>query len=229
MTSRFDSFEKDLRDALASEDLPSAGFADRVMARVAETPQLKKTPPAYRKWLVSAAACLVVAAALIPLLRDGGLDRGNESTAQDLYAADTSDRDTVDTSDMDAADNGSLTGEAPVGQSAPTSDGKDTREDSNTQQKQQTPDGDGSSARGDMEFAVNGAAAMDDALARAADALTQQGCTLTVTAREGAAVQVSLTAADGAAADTSLLDAAMTAEGFTARDGWYIFEEDLNP
>ena len=53
MTSRFDSFEKDLRDALASEDLPSAGFTDRVMASVAETPQQKKTPPAYRRWLVS--------------------------------------------------------------------------------------------------------------------------------------------------------------------------------
>ena len=219
MTSRFDSFEKDLRDALASEDLPSAGFTDRVMARVAETPQQKKTPPAYRKWLVSAAACLVVAATLIPLLRDGGLDRGNESTAQDLYAADAA--------DMDAADNGGMVGEAPVGQSAPISDGEDRRQDSNTQQKQQTPDGD---ACGDRELAaVSGAAAMDDALARAADALTQQGCTLTVTAREGAAIQVSLTAADGAAADTALLDAAMTAEGFAAQDGWYIFEEDLNP
>lgn len=224
MTSRFDSFEKDLRDALTSEDLPSAGFTERVMARVAETPQQKKTPPAYRKWLVSAAACLAVAAALLPLLRNGRLDRGNENAAQNLYAADTADMDA-------AADNGgSLTGEAPVGQSAPASDGEDARQGSEAQQKQQTADGDDSDARNDREFAaISGAAAMDDALSRAADALAQQGCTLTVTAREGAAVQVSLTSDDGAAADAALLDAAMTAEGFDARDGWYIFEEDLNP
>ena len=220
MTSRFDSFEKDLRDALASEDLPSAGFTDRVMASVAETPQQKKTPPAYRRWLVSAAACLAVAAVLFPLLRNSRPDRGSGSAAV-LYAADAADT---------AAGNDSPMDEAPVGQGAPTSDGSAAKQGSDSQQKLQTPDSTDSSVCGDRELAaVNGTTAMDDALSRAADALAGQGCTLIVTAREGAAVQVSLTAADGAAADTALLDAAMTAEGFTAADNnWYTYEEDTN-
>ena len=220
MTSRFDSFEKDLRDALASEDLPSAGFTDRVMASVAETPQQKKTPPAYRRWLVSAAACLAVAAVLFPLLRNSRPDRGSGSAAV-LYAADAADT---------AADNDSTMDEAPVGQGAPTSDGADAKQGSDSQQKLQTPGSTDCSACGDRELAAaNGTTAMDDALSRAAEALDQQGFVLTVTAREGAAVQVSLTAADGAAADTALLDAAMTAEGFTAADNnWYTYEEDTN-
>lgn len=44
MTPMFDEFDKKLREALASEALPPDGFADRVMARVAGTPQQKKTP-----------------------------------------------------------------------------------------------------------------------------------------------------------------------------------------
>lgn len=220
MTSRFDSFEKDLRDALASEDLPSAGFTDRVMASVAETPQQKKTPPAYRRWLVSAAACLAVAAALLPLLRNSRPDRGSGSAAV-LYAADAADT---------AADNDSSMDEAPVGQGAPTSDGADAKQGSDSQQKLQTPDRTDSSVCGDRELAaVNGTTAMDDALSRAADALAGQGCTLTVTAREGAAVQVLLTDAAGGIGDPAVLDAAMTAEGFTAADNnWYTYEEDTN-
>lgn len=220
MTLRFDSFEKDLRDALASEDLPSAGFTDRVMASVAETPQQKKTPPACRRWLVSAAACLAVAAALLPLLRNSRPDRGSGSAAV-LYAADAADT---------AADNDSPMDKAPVDQGAPTSDSADAKQGSDSQQKLQTPDSTDGSVCGDRELAAaNGTIAMDDALSRAADALAGQGCTLTVTAREGAAVQVSLTAADGTAADTALLDAAMTAEGFTAADNnWYTYEEDLD-
>ena len=220
MTLRFDSFEKDLRDALASEDLPSAGFTDRVMASVAETPQQKKTPPAYRRWLVSAAACLAVAAVLFPLLRNSRPDRGSDSAAV-LYAAGAADT---------AADNDSPMDKAPVDQGAPTSDGAAAKQGSDSQQKLQTPDSTDGGACGDRELAaVNGTTAMDDALSRAADALAGQGCTLTVTAREGAAVQVSLTAADGTAADTALLDAAMTAEGFTAADNnWYTYEEDLD-
>ena len=34
MTPMFDEFDKELRQALASEALPPDGFADRVMARV---------------------------------------------------------------------------------------------------------------------------------------------------------------------------------------------------
>ena len=81
MTPMFDEMDKVLREALASEALPSDGFADRVMARVAETPQQRKASPATRKWLVTAAACLVVAAALIPLLYSGGLHKGSNMQA----------------------------------------------------------------------------------------------------------------------------------------------------
>lgn len=167
MTPMFDEFDKKLREALASEALPPDGFADRVMARVAETPQQKRTPSPARRWLLSAAACLVVAAALIPLLRSGGLGSKNASD----MAADT------------AGDGGMM-------QSAPS--------------------------------------AMDDALARAADTLTAQGYTLTVTALEDGRVQASLTDAGGNAADDALT-AAMETEGFAAAgDGWYTYEEDMD-
>ncbi len=43
MTPMFDELDQELREALALEALPSAGFTDRVMARVARTPQQKKT------------------------------------------------------------------------------------------------------------------------------------------------------------------------------------------
>ena len=48
MTPMFDELDQELREALALEALPSAGFTDRVMARVARTPQQKKTPAPYR-------------------------------------------------------------------------------------------------------------------------------------------------------------------------------------
>lgn len=79
MTPMFDELDQELREALALEALPSAGFTDRVMARVARTPQQKKPPAPYRKWLVSAAACLAVAAALIPLVRSAGLEPSMQS------------------------------------------------------------------------------------------------------------------------------------------------------
>lgn len=46
MTPMFDELDQELREALALEALPSAGFTDRVMARVARTPQQKKPPRA---------------------------------------------------------------------------------------------------------------------------------------------------------------------------------------
>lgn len=65
-------------------------------------------------------------------------------------------------------------------------------------------------------------------LARAADTLTAQGYTLTVTALEDGRVQASLTDAGGNAADDALT-AAMETEGFAAAgDGWYTYEEDMD-
>lgn len=58
MTPMFDEFDKKLREALASGALPPDGFADRVMARVAETPQQKKTPSPARPALAAVRRCL---------------------------------------------------------------------------------------------------------------------------------------------------------------------------
>lgn len=224
MTPMFDEFDKDLREALASEELPPAGFTDRVMARVAETPQQKKAPAPYRRWLVSAAACLVVAAALIPLLRGGGL--GSKESC-----------------DMAAADNGGtdqqMMQSAPPASGAPDENasqdiaqqknGADTAEDSRTDDTGTDTDTASKAPRHDTEYAAAPSSAMDDALARAADTLTAQGYTLTVTAREDDRVQVTLTDDTGAPADAALA-AAMEAEGFAAAaDGWYTYEEDTNP
>ena len=187
MTPMFDEFDKELREALASEALPPDGFADRVMARVAETPQQKKTPSPARRWLLSAAACLVVAAALIPLLRSGGLGSKNASGSQQKSSL----------PDTDSAENSA----------------DDHAVDRAPYQS--------------VEFAA-APSAMDDALARAADTLTAQGYTLTVTALEDGRVQASLTDAGGNAADDALT-AAMETEGFAAAgDGWYTYEEDMD-
>lgn len=218
MTLMFDEFDKELREALASEALPPDGFADRVMARVAETPQQKRMPSPARRWLLSAAACLVVAAALIPLLRSGGLGSKNASD----MAADT------------AGDGGMMM------QSAPSAGGLDDGAQQDSQQKSSLPDTDSAeNSAGADDHAVDRApyqsvefaavpSAMDDALARAADTLTAQGYTLTVTALEDGRVQASLTDAGGNAADDALT-AAMETEGFAAAgDGWYTYEEDMD-
>lgn len=220
MTPMFDEMDKVLREALASEALPSDGFADRVMARVAETPQQRKAPPAARKWLVTAAACLVVAAALIPLLHSGGLYKGNNMQAvfSDSAAPD---------SDMAPA----AANENSAERLAPDNamDGA-TPSDREAQQKSDAgKDITGGCPNGENLYTAAPAQTMDEALARAAETLAQQGFVLAVTAREGSAVQVLLTNAAGSAGDPAVLDAAMEAEGFTAADNnWYTYEEDIN-
>ncbi len=220
MTPMFDEMDKVLREALASEALPSDGFADRVMARVAETPQQRKAPPAARKWLVTAAACLVVAAALIPLLHSGGLHKG--SNMQAVFS--------------DSAAPGSDTAPAAAGENsaerlAPDNamDGA-TPSDREAQQKSDAgKDITGGCPNGENLYTAAPAQTMDEALARAAETLEQQGFVLAVTAREESAVQVLLTNAAGSAGDPAVLDAAMEAEGFTAADNnWYTYEEDIN-
>ena len=215
MTPMFDEFDKDLREALASEALPPAGFTDRVMAQVAGTPQQKKAPARYRRWLVSAAACLVVAAALLPLLRGGGL---GSKDSYDMAAADTG-----------AADEQTVMQSAPPASGAP--EGNTSQNISQQKNGADSTDSGGANdkaARHDAAYAA-APSAMDDALSRAMDTLTAQGYTLTVAAVEDGAVQVTLTDDTGAAADAALA-AAMEAEGFAAAgDGWYTYEEDTNP
>ena len=232
MTPMFDEMDKVLREALASEALPPAGFTDRVMARVAETPQQKKTPAPYRRWLVSAAACLVVAAALIPLLRSGGL---GSKDSYDMAAADTGAAD--EQTAMKSAPPASGAPEGNASQNiAQQKNGADTGEGSGSAGNTDTAPADtdddtdttGKAPRHDTEYAAAPSSAMDDALARAADTLTAQGYTLTVAGRRDDAVQVTLTDDTGAPADAALT-AAMEAEGFAAAaDGWYTYEEDTN-
>lgn len=51
MTPMFDEMDKVLREALASEALPSDGFTDRVMARVPRRPSRgKHLPPPANGW-----------------------------------------------------------------------------------------------------------------------------------------------------------------------------------
>ena len=211
MTPMFDELDQELREALALEALPSAGFTDRVMARVARTPQQKKTPAPYRKWLVSAAACLVVAAALIPLVRSGGLT-GAGSVGNDTVA-------------------GSANLE-PSMQSMPaaSADEKNGAAGDNTQQKLREDAVDQDNAGGDLT--LSDPLSMEDALTSAAEALREQGWDLTVVDRQDNAVQVTLTAADGASGDQALLDETMESAGFTAAGDWYIFEnskEETDP
>lgn len=221
MTPMFDEMDKVLREALASEALPSDGFTDRVMARVAETPQQRKAPPAARKWLVTAAACLVVAAALIPLLHSGGLYKGNNMQAVFSDSA-APGSDTAPA----AADENSAERLAPDN----AMDGA-TPSDRETQQKSDTAGKDmiGGCPNGENLYTAAPAQTMDEALARAAETLEQQGFVLTVAAREESAVRVLLTDAAGGIGDPAVLDAAMEAEGFAAAaDGWYTYEEDTN-
>lgn len=219
MTPMFDEMDKVLREALASEALPSAGFTDRVMARVAETPQQRKAPPAARKWLVTAAACLVVAAALIPLLYSGGLHKGSNMQAvfSDSAAPDS------DTAPAAADENSAerLTPDNAMDRAMPS--------DREAQQKSDAgKDVTGGCPDGENLYTAAPAQTMDEALARAADTLTAQGYTLTVAGRRDDAVQVTLTDGTGAPADAALT-AAMEAEGFAAAaDGWYTYEEDTN-
>lgn len=221
MTPMFDEMDKVLREALASEALPSDGFTDRVMARVAETPQQRKAPPAARKWLVTAAACLVVAAALIPLLYSGGLHKGSNMQAvfsdsaapgSDTAPAAAADENSAERLDPDNAMDGAMPSDREAQQKSDA--GKDIT---------------GGCPDGENLYTAAPAQTMDEALAHAAEALDQQGFVLTVAAREGSAVQVLLTDAAGGIGDPAVLAAAMEAEGFTAADNnWYTYEEDIN-
>lgn len=203
MTPMFDELDQELREALAWEALPSAGFTDRVMARVAQTPQQKKTPAPYRKWLVSAAACLAVAAALIPLVHSGGLT-GAESAGNDTVAGSAGLEPSMQSMPAASADDNGAAGD-------------------NTQQKlrEDAVDQDNGAAE---DLTLSDPLSMEDALTSAAEALREQGWDLTVVDRQDNAVQVTLTAADGASGDQALLDETMESAGFTAAGDWYIFE-----
>ena len=99
----FDPMDKLLREALESDALPPAELTDRIMAQVAVTPQnaarRKKNP--YWKWMVSAAACLVVAAAAIPLALNS---RSRQDAMSDMAAVDDSREEDMVTSAVPGSD-----------------------------------------------------------------------------------------------------------------------------
>lgn len=65
----YDSFERNLADALRSDEMPSADFAERVAAQVCRTPQMKSASPERRGRLaLTVAACLAMAALAVPMV-----------------------------------------------------------------------------------------------------------------------------------------------------------------
>ena len=189
----FDPMDKLLREALASDALPPADLTDRIMARVAETPQQKPAPARkrYLKWVAAAAACLVIVGAALPMVLNGGAkkDAANDTAAPpdtNYYAS-----------------------------TAPTEGSPDGLNTADTDKAVES--------RKEQPVMVDGTDALSAALAAADEALYCQGYALDVTARTENAVQAGLVDGNGDPVDNGgILDNAMTAAGFTWADGWYI-------
>ena len=196
----FDPVDKLLREALESDARPPADLTDRIMAQVAATPQnaarRKKNP--YWKWMVSAAACLVVAAAAIPLALNS---RSRQDAMSDMAAADAAVDDSRE-EDM-------------VTSAVPGSDTCDMQENRAGEAAKQD-------SAHDQPYDP-----MDTALDSAARLLHQQGYVLEVTVRGDTAVQVTASDGSGhPCEDNSIIENAMTAAGFTASDDWYVLTQE---
>ena len=198
----FDSMDKLLREALASDALPPADLTDRIMARVAETPQHKAAPARNRrlKWL-AAAACLAIVGAALPMVLH------SQSAPQDAASNDCA---------------------APpdtnyYASTAPTEGSPDGLNTADTDKAVES--------RKEQPVMIDGTDALSAALAAADEALYGQGYALDVTARTENAVQAGLVDSNGDPVDNgAILDNAMTAAGFTYADGWYILtSEDTAP
>lgn len=106
----YDPFDEILRDALASDAVPSEDFTGRLMERVRRTPQERVRVRPYKKVLAAVAACAVIAAA-IPLLMPRMGSTGFDAASADC--ADTAAEDNADCAPSEqlmmtepAADNG---------------------------------------------------------------------------------------------------------------------------
>ena len=197
----FDPMDKLLREALASDALPPADLTDRIMARVAETPQQKAVPARKRrlKWL-AAAACLVIVGAALPMALNGSAPQ--DAASNDCAAP---------------PDTNYYTAIAPT-EGDP--DGLNTADPDKAVE-----------SRKEQPVMIDGTDALSAALAAADEALYCQGYALDVTARTENAVQAGLVDANGDPVDNgAILDNAMTAAGFAYADGWYILTaEDTAP
>ncbi len=189
----FDPMDKLLREALDSDVLPPADLTDRIMARVAETPQQKPAPARkhYLKWVAAAAACLVIVGAALPMVLNGGAkkDAANDTAAPsgaEYYAS-----------------------------VAPGDDNSNGLATSDTDKAAES--------RKEQGLLADGTDALSAALSAADEMLYYQGYSLDVTARTENAVQAGLVDTNGDPVDNGgILDNAMTAAGFTYADGWYI-------
>ena len=194
----FDPMDKLLREALASDALPPTGLTDRIMARVAETPQHKAAPARKRrlKWL-AAAACLAIVGAALPTVLH------SQSAPQDAASNDCA--APPDTNYYTSV--------------APTEGDPDGLNTADTDKAVES--------RKEQPVMVDGTDALSAALAAADEALYCQGYALDVTARTENAVQAGLVDSNGDPVDNgAILDNAMTAAGFTYADGWYILTSE---
>lgn len=194
----FDPMDKLLREALDSDVLPPADLTDRIMARVAETPQQKPAPARkrYLKWVAAAAACLVIVGAALPMVLHGGAPQ--DAASNDCAAP-------PDTNYYAAI--------------APTEGSPDGLNTADTDKAVES--------RKEQPVMIDGTDALSVALAAADEALYCQGYALDVTARTENAVQAGLVDGNGDPVDNGgILDNAMTAAGFTWADGWYILSPE---
>ena len=198
----FDPMDKLLREALASDALPPADLTDRIMARVAETPQHKAAPARKRrlKWL-AAAACLAIVGAALPTVLH------SQSAPQDAASNDCA----------APPDTNYYTSTAPT-EGDP--DGLNTADTDKAVE-----------SRKEQPVMADGTDALSVALAAADEVLYCQGYSLDVIARTENAVQAGLVDSNGDPVDNgAILDNAMTAAGFAYADGWYILTlEDTAP
>lgn len=200
MTQPFDPMDKLLREALASESQPPADLTDRIMARVAETPQ--QTAPVRKKnikWLATAAACLVLVGAALPMALRRQANETADRAMPENYSA----------TDADSADENTDTLLKPA-----CNDGDMVDSSANE-----------FAAKQDIAADRQSEPSLDTALAAAEEALSAQGYTLEVAARDGDAVQVTATDGSGHTAPADVLDGAMSAAGFNCHDGWYTLRE----
>ena len=199
----FDPMDKLLREALDSDVLPPADLTDRIMARVAETPQQKPAPARKRhlKWVAAAAACLVIVGAALPMALHSQSAKADNAPNDCAGPPDTEyytsiaptegDPDGLNTDDVDKA----------------------------------------AESRKEQALLADGTDALSAALSAADEVLYYQGYALDVIARTESAVQAGLVDTNGDPVDNgAILDNAMTAAGFTYADGWYILPtEDTAP
>ena len=198
----FDPMDKLLREALASDALPPAGLTDRIMARVAETPQHKAAPARKRRlnWL-AAAACLAIVGAALPMVLH------SQSAPQDAAS-------------NDCAAPPDTNYYAPIAPTEGSPDGLNTADTDKAVE-----------SRKEQSLMTEGADALSAALSDADEVLYYQGYSLDVIARTENAVQAGLVDSNGDPVDNgAILDNAMTAAGFAYADGWYILtSEDTAP